>query len=438
MLLRVSAQNFLSFYKEIKFDMFPNPKRTTFQNHIYKDYKIPVLKQASIYGANGSGKSNLLKLVRFIKGFVLNNTYYKKESTASNKFRLMAKNEAPIAFSIEFYHQEIYFLYEAKINVDKIEEEALSQFNQQTEAYEIIFKRGEKTFQQETNASEEIEGVITNVLEANASQSFLSLYKSLPVLKDDRIKIAYDWFENNLKILSLNRVLPELVSLMDSSSELLDFTNQLISEIGLGVEKMEVKTSNLLEFKEQGGYDELQKLVREELNDGEAMGGMVNDRTLYSIEKEEGKAFIKRFIFKQLGPDGYVGNLEYEAQSDGTARLINLIPALFEMKNKETVYFIDEIENSIHPSLIFKVMEFFGRQKTKGQLIYTTHETMLLNQQKLMRPDEVWFVEKKQGNSSIYSLNDFKEHNTINVVNGYLQGRYGAIPFIGKLEGDDE
>lgn len=79
-------------------------------------------------------------------------------------------------------------------------------------------------------------------------------------------------------------------------------------------------------------------------------------------------------------------------------------------------------------------MQFFAEEETLGQLIYTTHETMLLNQQELMRPDEVWFVEKQHGCSHIYSLNDFKEHNTINIVNGYLEGRYGAIPFIGNLE----
>ncbi len=67
MLLRLKVKNYLSFYEENVFDMFPNPRRTTFQNHIYKDRKIPLLKQAAIYGANGSGKSNLLYTMRFLK-----------------------------------------------------------------------------------------------------------------------------------------------------------------------------------------------------------------------------------------------------------------------------------------------------------------------------------------------------------------------------------
>jgi len=112
---------------------------------------------------------------------------------------------------------------------------------------------------------------------------------------------------------------------------------------------------------------------------------------------------------------------------------LNLIPALFDAIEKGYTICIDEIENSIHPSLISALVSFFSKSNSKGQLIFTTHETELLNQQKLMRPDEVWFAEKHEGDTKLYSLNDFKEHNTINIKNGYLEGRYGGIPFIGKL-----
>ena len=74
----------------------------------------------------------------------------------------------------------------------------------------------------------------------------------------------------------------------------------------------------------------------------------------------------------------------------------------------------------------------YSLQKTTGQLIFTTHQTCLLNQD-FMRTDEVWLVEKKNGGSHMYSLNDFKIHNTINIENGYMEGRYGAIPFIGDM-----
>ena len=94
---------------------------------------------------------------------------------------------------------------------------------------------------------------------------------------------------------------------------------------------------------------------------------------------------------------------------------------------------IDEIEHSIHPYLIRELVKIFSSQDTTGQLIFTTHETCLLDQ-KFIRTDEVWMVEKKEGSTHMYSLNDFKIHNTINIANGYMEGRYGAIPFIGELK----
>lgn len=95
---------------------------------------------------------------------------------------------------------------------------------------------------------------------------------------------------------------------------------------------------------------------------------------------------------------------------------------------------VDEIDHSIHPILIFALIKFFADKSTKGQIIFTTHETCLLNQKVLLRADEVWFAEKIEGATKLYSLNDFKEHNTISVENGYINGRYGAIPYIGDIE----
>ncbi|MFV0363533.1 MAG: AAA family ATPase [Suipraeoptans sp.] len=105
------------------------------------------------------------------------------------------------------------------------------------------------------------------------------------------------------------------------------------------------------------------------------------------------------------------------------------------MIKKYYVFFIDEIEDSLHPQIVKKFLSLFmDNTRSKGQLIFTTHEVYLLNQQELLRPDEVWFVEKSDGQSKVYSLNDFKEHNTIDIEKGYLAGRFGAIPFVGQKE----
>ena len=105
------------------------------------------------------------------------------------------------------------------------------------------------------------------------------------------------------------------------------------------------------------------------------------------------------------------------------------------MLTNERVYIIDEIERSMHPILIKELIQkISGMQNVRGQLIFTTHESNMLDQS-IFRPDEIWFAEKDSLLSTkLYSLSDFNVHATANVENGYLNGRYGAIPFLSNLK----
>ena len=152
------------------------------------------------------------------------------------------------------------------------------------------------------------------------------------------------------------------------------------------------------------------------------------------IAIQKGTKTIEELLFSQKGQQGYEKEMKIAAQSDGTVRLLTLIPALYEAISQGKVLFVDEIDNSIHPNLMFNLLKFYADHPSNGQLIFTTHTTHLLNQQELMRPDEVWLTEKKDGATELYSLNEFKLHNTLNIENGYLEGRYGGVPEIEEME----
>ena len=160
---------------------------------------------------------------------------------------------------------------------------------------------------------------------------------------------------------------------------------------------------------------------------------ITRNRITRNFTVEDGVRKISQMMFEQFGKNGFLKDMDIVAQSDGTVRLLNLVPAFYDAIREGKTVLIDEIEHSIHPHLIRELVKFFSQQKTTGQLIFTTHETCLLNQE-FIRTDEVWMVEKKDGSTHMYSLNDFKIHNTINIANGYMEGRYGAIPFIGELK----
>jgi len=439
MLLRLKIRNFTSFNEEISFDMFPNLKRTTFQNHIYGEHEIPLLKQAAIYGANGSGKSNFVEAVKLLQNIVTNQDTLKKFPIDLNKFRLKADiNNEPMVFSIEFSYKKHYFFYNIEIDTDKIRKEELLLSGIGKKENEIVFRRdGKRLISKYANTNKEIKDAASKFLKENPLVSLFVLAENFPFFKDNRlVKIAREWFVSQLKILSLRRIVPELIEILSNNKEMLNYTNQIFQEIGIGVNKIEIEEKKLNDILSEDDEQnkELKKNIIDRLDTVGNFSQFNNEKIVMSFEKnKEGEQIVKRLMFNYIGLNDFKQNLEFETQSDGTARVLNLIPAFYELEKKTMTIFVDEIENSIHPLLMIKLIKYFSETNTKGQLIYTTHETELLNQQELMRPDEVWFTEKLNGQTKMYSLNDFKEHNTINIKNGYLDGRYGAIPFFGNL-----
>ena len=125
-------------------------------------------------------------------------------------------------------------------------------------------------------------------------------------------------------------------------------------------------------------------------------------------------------------------------ESDGTRRLLKLIPALFGLLNKKAdyVFVLDELDRSLHTQLSYKLMELFleNSGNRKSQLIVTTHDTSLLDLD-LLRRDEIWLLEKDgHGVSSLFSLEEFKLVDKMNIEKGYLGGRFGAIPILSSFD----
>ena len=160
----------------------------------------------------------------------------------------------------------------------------------------------------------------------------------------------------------------------------------------------------------------------------------IRGRDQIVVVKEGDDVFVKQLKLTHYDNTGASTDFEIDDESDGTSRLLDFIPAFRDILTTNKVILVDEIERSIHPLLIKELIRKFSEdKKSKGQLIFTTHESNLLDQD-IFRQDEIWFVEKSpKGNTDLYSLSDYKEHNTIDIRKGYLNGRYGSIPFLGNL-----
>lgn len=434
MILRVILKNFLSFNEEAQFDMFPNMKKTSLSKHInvFED-KVAVLKMAAIYGSNGAGKSNLLKGLDFLKELATDKTFLDKESVGKYFFGL--KKDAgiqPLELTVEFITKAgVPYVYSVEITKGGIKYETLQVSGLGKSDNINVFTREGRKVQYAITPSEEISKMVTVWMEKNPFASLLTINNDVPILTDENINNGQKWFENELEIIGLHSFSPALIDIFKNKQRVRKFASQLFKAIDLGIDDVKVETENVEDYISAHNASMLPIDKVKKMRSGK-MSHIVNFRNTSIISIEKGVQKISQMMFEQFGKDGFSKEMDIQAQSDGTVRLLSLVPAFYDAMKVGKTVIIDELDHSIHPHLVRELVRYFSSQKTKGQLIFTTHQTCLLNQN-FIRKDEVWLVEKKDGNSHMYSLNDFIIHQSISIEKGYLEGRYGAIPFIGDL-----
>jgi hypothetical protein len=265
-------------------------------------------------------------------------------------------------------------------------------------------------------------------------QSFLATVKATLNAGDlgEELARVLTWFQEGLNIISPDE--PIGPDPLDQDTDFLSFAGAFLKSASTGVDHLEILKQEVSKddprrsvpdiIRRANGYD---RIVRARVADNRDLliegkvGGSVYEISIQAAHEHE---------------PGKVVGLNLTEESDGTRRLLNLISALHGSRATDPVYVIDEIDRSLHPMLVREFLEFFLKSRDGGpsQLIVTTHESSLLDQD-LLRRDEIWFAEKDQtGATRLYSLIDFKVRNDLEIRKHYLQGRFGAVPFLGGLE----
>ena len=438
MLYRIITGNYKSFAENTSFDLFPNPKRETFPNHVCGEGVTPVLKSTAIYGANGAGKSNLIKGMRFIQEFATTlNTGKDSQKLRNwylnNRFKLPVEDEnKPISFVVEFENNSRAYLYCLEIDANGVKSESLL-LSGVGKTNHIVFQRDRNGIVfKKAKVVESVRKILERQISENPFGSVLATNGILHLTEDEHMKNAFGWFMDKLEVIEISRDIPWLIDHFKDNVDMMEFVGEIFTKVGLGIQNLYIKDETFDQWLKNASQED-SKVADIVTNKGLSLSKMIDDVPMLTVTEEDGKRLVREFVFQQIGRNGSVCDMDVMSQSTGTLRLLTLIPAIYFAINNGKTVLIDEIDNGIHPMLIKNLVKFFGESKSNGQLIYTTHETSLLNQQELLRPDEVWFVEKVEGCTKMYSLNDFKIHKTISIENGYLDGRFGAIPFIGTL-----
>lgn len=438
MLIRFVVSNFLSFYEEREFNMISGAFKTH-KHHVYKNGKIDVLKAAAIYGANGAGKSNLIKAMHYLKELVVEGEINK--SIEDKKFKLNIVNkEKPVTFEIEFQIEKKIYSYGIAIEDSIINHEWLYESGI-TADDKLIFER--KSFKSQKTSIKiakkyqktQKDKLLIELMEDNLLKNNELLISKTESLKKKEITEAQNWIENNLLIIYPHSKFSGLVQMISNSDRFQLFANQLLSAFDTGINQLGTKVLDLDKFLGEEYKDLKNELIEDINKDKDKKILMHTDSEAVIITKEKNKYVVKKVISFHKNSSGKNIQFNLDEESDGTQRLLDFIPAFDAIINDEITIVIDEIDHSLHPALLKTLVhKIMSDESTKGQLIFTTHESNLLNLD-IFRQDEIWFVEKdkKIGSTELYSLSEFKPRYDLDIRKGYLKGRFGAIPFMANL-----
>lgn len=396
MLIRFSFKNFKSFKNENCLDM----EATSLKEHEYNVTKIDngeYLKVSAIYGANASGKTNVLQAFDYMKNRILVSDDSKKNSSIDeeNIYSFMI-NDEPIALEVEILakNNKIY-KYGFELVKDNIISEWL--YEKRVNKFYSIFERENNNVTMKTNK-------IAGLSNIDEKTLFLNIYSKID--KDnENFANVYSWFMNsnyldlgnsNFEGIIGKRVSFKILTDKNYKKELLKF----IKTFDAGIEDINTIPDSVEALKNNNG--------------------IVDIKVTHKGENGEEKA------------------LPFYLEPNGIRKMFYLFDFFMDALKNGMVLFVDELDAKLHPLLTRYIINLFHNSDTNkenGQLIYSTHDIVNLNKDTFRR-DEIWFAEKdKYGISTIYSLadykiNDVKVRNDATYNKDYLSGRYGAIPVL--------
>lgn len=434
MLLRFKVSNFLSFSEEVEFNMFPANFKIH-KSHVYHtEGGVDLLRAAAIYGANGSGKSNFITAMGYFEDIILN----EETITMTHPFFKLDKkyNELPTKLEVEIEVNNRILIYGISIKDDHILEEWL---------YESLISKNEivTIFNRKLEKGKPKILIHDKYLENKKTKLRFEIYEE--DLENDSLflnkvnnhiteaDLVLNWFIKSLLIIKPDSKY-SLTKRIHEEKDFAEHINEILKYINLGVAKIGIKQVDIKEFFGENDEDEFQKSRIQREMKKKSSFIFNHDGELYVAIKLGRKIYIKTLITYNQGKNNELIEMNLNEQSDGTQRMLDLIPIINLIEEEDITLFVDEIDRSLHPKMAIEFMRFLMSRKTKGQLIFTTHESHLLDLE-IFRQDEIWFAEKnEEGSTKMYPLSDFKPRYDLDIQKGYLAGRFGAIPFLGNLK----
>lgn len=413
MILQFCVENFRSFRTQQKLSLVSASSRKG-DGSVFKaeGVDVGVLPVAVIYGANASGKTNVLRALHFFRSAIADsqNSWKPNSKISHQPFRPLG-DSSQSRFELDFLLEKDRYTYGFSVASSHVTGEWLYAYPNRKK--QTLFSRKDQTFafgKAFTGNKKLIEGIVrsNSLFLSAAAQNNHELLTRIHSLISDWIIIT-----------------DERKSVVDTTSKICqdDESRKLLSElvrsadlgiVGLRTRKRSVTPKTL-----------------------EIIGNFTSNMPEEMAEDFRRRVMEKPQIeFLHAGPNGKEFVIQSSQESRGTLNYFGLIAPIISILEAGGVLIIDELDESLHPSLIRGIIKLFVTRSSNprgAQLIFNTHDTNLLDLE-LIRRDEIWFTEKdSEGATHLYPLTDFHPRNSENIQKGYIEGRYGAIPFIGDF-----
>jgi len=432
MLLRFGVQNHLSIrdYQELSCVAsggYDDLEHTIVINDL-KNKEKEFLPVVAVYGANAAGKSNILDAISFFRK-AIRRSYYDWEEMETLPQQFFSLNSFSAAdessYDCEVVIDEVRYHYGFSLTAQKIVKEWLYYYPKGTR--NIIFQRDfSELAEVDVYFGPSLKKVTNAWRQISLNDKILMLSASSKKENEhEQLTPVYKYFRDKLISVRIGDERNEyaIAEEMANESVRIRISEALKSAdfgiIGIELEKVPVPEDAL----------EFSRSLYEFLNS--KFENTNSQKTLLSPPKEQ-----TRIYFRHAGCEGETYLVRFDAESSGTRYLMGLLVPVMSALESGATLIVDEITTNLHTKLSEKIIQLFTSRETNlknAQFIFSTHDTNLLSRE-LLRRDEIWFAEKDcEGATSVYPLSDFKTRKSDNIEKGYLQGRFGAIPFMGDI-----
>lgn len=445
MLQQFTVENFLSF-KDRQVLKLSSSRGTKKKEHRIEPIKGSlILKTAAFFGPNAVGKSNFIEALALAKRLVIAGTPT-ESPIEHHPFRLSDESKhSDTVFTFLIITNGKKYEYGFSYNAEQITCEWLYIITRRTKY--TVFRRNtssseyDLSYLRRLNPNEEEGQFLTFFARATPPRQLflhevISRNLSDNVSKIEDLLAIKDWFIYSLKVLFPDTPYKQGGMLKAVSDEnLKEGFGELLRYFDTGIDGVDLKD---VDFDKLDIPQDLYQQIKADLskqNKTEAFGSLRLGKDLFLITYTDGLIRAKKLTtqHKHLDDDT-IEQFSLVDESDGTKRIFDYIPLILDLIQGEKVFFIDEMERSLHPKLMLKLMELFFKysENIPTQLIFTTHESTLMDQN-LLRRDEIWLMEKtKQGVSSFERLDEkFSVRFDKELERNYLEGMFGSIPQFG-------